>query len=207
MTDHPMLNRRCLIRTLLARGCISAPSSRLTWIQVHLGDALRLWQWEDGGLSLSDGRDEWNQIWRQNRTYEVYLTAADRIHSDIRRRWQALSGLSRIKEAPIWLRWRRWLLAPAGGYGWGIRLRRRLRLGATAGASGSGLGGLRLGLRQAQAGGSGFGKGDGSELRASGSGDGPGDGSGDGSGCGSGDGSGDGSGCGSGDDDGSDRSD
>ncbi len=51
---HPMLNRRCLIRTYSAGVHIgTVVSIDETGMQVHLKDALRLWKWEDGGLSLS----------------------------------------------------------------------------------------------------------------------------------------------------------
>ena len=52
---HPMLNKRCLIRTYSAGVHIG----NVTWInpensmECKLENSLRLWKWEGGGLSLS----------------------------------------------------------------------------------------------------------------------------------------------------------
>ena len=75
MTDHPMLNRRCLIRTYSAGVHIGTVVS-VDGMEVHLKDALRLWQWKDGGLSLSAVATNGIKGGRLNRTPEVYLTNA-----------------------------------------------------------------------------------------------------------------------------------
>jgi hypothetical protein len=75
MTDHPMLNRRCLIRTYSA-GVHIGTVVAVDGMEVHLKDAMRLWQWKDGGLSLSAVATNGIKGGRINRTPEVYLTNA-----------------------------------------------------------------------------------------------------------------------------------
>ena len=53
--EHPMLNRRCLLRTYSAGVHIGDvvyinPDNSM---EMKLENALRLWKWEGGGLSLS----------------------------------------------------------------------------------------------------------------------------------------------------------
>lgn len=73
---HPMLGRRCLIRTYSAGVHIGDVS----WInpensmEVKLSNSLRLWKWEGGGLSLSALANDGIKGGRLNRTGEVYLT-------------------------------------------------------------------------------------------------------------------------------------
>jgi hypothetical protein len=77
-TNHPMLGKRCIIRTYSAGVHIGD----ITYInpnnsmEVKLENALRLWKWEDGGLSLSAVANNGIKGGRLNRTGEVYLTNA-----------------------------------------------------------------------------------------------------------------------------------
>jgi len=73
MTDHPMLNRRCLVRTYSA-GIHIGTLVAVHGMEAHLKDALRLWRWTDGGLSLSAVATNGIKNGRVNRTPEVYLT-------------------------------------------------------------------------------------------------------------------------------------
>lgn len=72
---HPMVGRRCIVRTYSAGvhfgKIVSAKGS-----EVHLIDAARLWKWEGGGLSLSAVNAEGMKGGRINITGEVYLTDA-----------------------------------------------------------------------------------------------------------------------------------
>lgn len=73
---HPMLGRRCLLRTYSAGVHIGLVS----WVnpqnsmEVRLTDALRLWKWEGGGLSLSAVAVNGINGGRLNRTNEIVLT-------------------------------------------------------------------------------------------------------------------------------------
>ena len=75
---HPMLGKRCLIRTYSAGVHIGD----VEWInpdnsmEVKLKNALRLWKWENGGLSLSAVANNGIKGGRLNETGEVYLTNA-----------------------------------------------------------------------------------------------------------------------------------
>jgi hypothetical protein len=75
---HPMLGKRCLIRTYSAGVHIGD----VVWInpdnsmEVKLENALRLWKWEGGGLSLSAVANNGIKGGRLNKTGEVYLTNA-----------------------------------------------------------------------------------------------------------------------------------
>lgn len=75
---HPMLGERCLIRTYSAGVHIG----KVVWVnpensmEVKLADALRLWSWEKGGLSLSDIASKGVVKARLNRTGTVVLTNA-----------------------------------------------------------------------------------------------------------------------------------
>jgi hypothetical protein len=76
--NHPMLGKRCLIRTYSAGVHIGD----VEWInpensmEVKLKNALRLWKWENGGLSLSAVANNGIKGGRLNETGEVYLTNA-----------------------------------------------------------------------------------------------------------------------------------
>ena len=73
---HPMLGRRCLLRTYSAGVHIGTVKyvNRDNSMEVHLTDALRLWKWEGGGLSLSAVATNGIQSGRLNKTPEVFLT-------------------------------------------------------------------------------------------------------------------------------------
>ena len=74
----PMLGNRCIIRTYSA----GAHTGTVAWLnpdnsmEVKLTDALRLWKWEGGGLSLSAVANNGIKGGRLNRTGEVFLTNA-----------------------------------------------------------------------------------------------------------------------------------
>jgi hypothetical protein len=70
---HPMLGQRVLVRTYSAGvhiGTLKASDG----MECHLTDALRLWKWEGGGLSLSAVANDGIKGGRLNKTGEVYLT-------------------------------------------------------------------------------------------------------------------------------------
>lgn len=75
-SKHPMLGRRCLIRTYSAGVHIG----NVEWInpenamECKLTNALRLWKWEGGGLSLSAVANNGIKGGRLNHTGEVLLT-------------------------------------------------------------------------------------------------------------------------------------
>lgn len=75
---HPMVGRRCLVRTYSAGVHIGT----VEWInpdnamECKLTGALRLWKWEGGGLSLSAVANQGIKGGRLNRTGEVALTNA-----------------------------------------------------------------------------------------------------------------------------------
>jgi hypothetical protein len=70
---HPMLGRRCLIRTYSA-GVHIGDVEKVDGMEVFLKNALRLWKWEGGGLSLSAVANNGIKGGRLNRTGEIYLT-------------------------------------------------------------------------------------------------------------------------------------
>jgi hypothetical protein len=75
-SQHPMLGRRCLLRTYSAGVHIGDviyinPENSM---EVKLENALRLWKWEGGGLSLSAVANNGIKGGRLNKTGEVYLT-------------------------------------------------------------------------------------------------------------------------------------
>lgn len=72
---HPMIGRRCLIHTYSAGVHIGDVVS-VDGMEVLLKNALRLWKWEDGGLSLSAVAANGIVKGRLNKTGEVYLTNA-----------------------------------------------------------------------------------------------------------------------------------
>lgn len=75
---HPMLGKRCLIRTYSAGVHIG----NVVWInpenamECKLENSLRLWSWSDGGLSLSAIANNGVVSARLNKTGEVMLTNA-----------------------------------------------------------------------------------------------------------------------------------
>lgn len=73
--NHPMLGRRCLIRTYSAGVHIGDVVS-VNGMEVLLKNALRLWKWEGGGLSLSAVANNGIKGGRLNKTGEVFLTNA-----------------------------------------------------------------------------------------------------------------------------------
>jgi hypothetical protein len=72
---HLMLNRRCLVRTRTA-GVHIGDISHIDGEDCKLENALRLWSWKDGGLSLSVIASKGVKSARLNRTGEIYLTDA-----------------------------------------------------------------------------------------------------------------------------------
>jgi hypothetical protein len=68
-----MLNRRCLIRTYSA-GVHIGTVVAVNETEVHLKDALRLWKWTNGCLSLSAVATNGIKGGRLNETPEIYLT-------------------------------------------------------------------------------------------------------------------------------------
>ena len=72
---HPMLGRRCLIRTYSA-GVHIGDVVFVDGMEVKLDNSLRLWKWESGGLSLSSVASNGIKGGRLNKTGEVYLTNA-----------------------------------------------------------------------------------------------------------------------------------
>jgi len=72
---HPMLGRRCIIRTYSA-GVHIGDVVYINEMEVHLKNAIRLWGWSEGGLSLSAIANNGVKKARINVTNEVYLTNA-----------------------------------------------------------------------------------------------------------------------------------
>lgn len=73
LCGHPMLGKRCLIRTYSA-GVHIGDVKYINGMEVKLENALRLWKWEGGGLSLSAIANDGIKGGRLNKTGEVYLT-------------------------------------------------------------------------------------------------------------------------------------
>lgn len=70
---NPFIGQRVLVRTYSAGvhiGTLVAASET----ECHLTDALRLWRWEGGGLSLSAVAENGIVKGRLNRTSQVFLT-------------------------------------------------------------------------------------------------------------------------------------
>lgn len=76
--SHPMLNKRCIIRTYSAGIHIGTVSwiSADTSMEVALTDSLRLWEWKNGGLSLSAIAKNGIRGGRIDRTGYIFLTNA-----------------------------------------------------------------------------------------------------------------------------------
>jgi hypothetical protein len=75
-TTHPMLGKRCLIRTYSAGVHIGDidyinPENSM---EIKLSNSIRLWRWEGGGLSLSAVANNGIKGGRLNKTGEVFLT-------------------------------------------------------------------------------------------------------------------------------------
>jgi hypothetical protein len=70
---HQMLGRRCLVRTYSA-GVHIGDVVYVNEMECRLENALRLWKWEGGGLSLSAVANNGIKGGRLNKTGEVYLT-------------------------------------------------------------------------------------------------------------------------------------
>ena len=71
--SHPMLGKRCLVRTYSA-GVHIGNVVFVDGMECRLLEALRLWKWEGGGLSLSAVANNGIAAGRMNYTGEVYLT-------------------------------------------------------------------------------------------------------------------------------------
>lgn len=72
---HPMLGKRCLIRTYSA-GVHIGDVVYANEMEVKLENSLRLWKWEGGGLSLSVVATQGIKGGRLNETGEIFLTNA-----------------------------------------------------------------------------------------------------------------------------------
>ena len=75
---HPMLGRRCVVRTYSAGVHIGTVKyvNPDNWNECGLTDALRLWKWTGGGLSLSAVAKNGIKGGRLNREAEIALTNA-----------------------------------------------------------------------------------------------------------------------------------
>jgi hypothetical protein len=71
--SHPMLGRRCLVRTYSA-GVHIGDVKYVDGMEIKLDNALRLWSWSDGGLSLSAVATNGVKKARLNKCSEIYLT-------------------------------------------------------------------------------------------------------------------------------------
>lgn len=76
--EYPIVGLRCLVRTYSAGVHIGT----VEWVnpnnsmECKLKDALRLWKWEGGGLSLSSVASNGIKGGRLNKTGDIYLTNA-----------------------------------------------------------------------------------------------------------------------------------
>ena len=70
---NPFIGRRVLVRTYSA-GVHIGTLVAANGMECHLKDALRLWKWEGGGLSLSAVATNGIKGGRLNKTPEVFLT-------------------------------------------------------------------------------------------------------------------------------------
>jgi hypothetical protein len=71
--ENPLIGQRVLVRTYSAGVHIGTLVSA-DGMEAHLTDALRLWRWENGGLSLSAVATNGIKGGRLNRTPQVFLT-------------------------------------------------------------------------------------------------------------------------------------
>ena len=74
-SNHPMIGRRCLVRTYSA-GVHIGDVVAVNGMEVTLKNALRLWKWEGGGLSLSAVATNGIKGGRLNQAPEIHLTNA-----------------------------------------------------------------------------------------------------------------------------------
>ena len=71
--ENPFIGKRVIVRTYSA-GVHIGTLLTADGMECHLTDALRLWKWEGGGLSLSAVAKNGIKGGRLNRTSEVMLT-------------------------------------------------------------------------------------------------------------------------------------
>ena len=83
---NPMVGRHCIIRTYSA-GVHMGMVQSVDGQNVHLTQALRLWRWTDGGLSLSAMANEGMMGGRVDRTGEIFLTQAIEIIPVTKQAW------------------------------------------------------------------------------------------------------------------------
>ena len=72
---NPLIGRRVLVRTYSA-GVHIGTLTAADGMEAHLTDAVRLWSWRKGGLSLSAVATNGIKDGRLNRTPQVVLTNA-----------------------------------------------------------------------------------------------------------------------------------
>lgn len=70
---HPMLGRRCIVRTYSA-GVHAGDVVYINEMECRLENAIRIWKWSGGGLSLSAVNLNGMKGGRVNKTGEIYLT-------------------------------------------------------------------------------------------------------------------------------------
>lgn len=70
---HKMVGKRCIVRTYSA-GVHIGNIEYAHGTEALLKNSLRLWEWDDGGLSLSAIANNGVKKGRLNKTGEVYLT-------------------------------------------------------------------------------------------------------------------------------------
>lgn len=77
-SPHPFVGRRCVVRTYSAGVHIGTVKyiNPTNWNECILVDALRLWKWEGGGLSLSSVAENGIKGGRINAEKEIALTNA-----------------------------------------------------------------------------------------------------------------------------------
>lgn len=73
--QHRMLNKRCIVRTCSA-GVHIGDVVYAEGTECELHNALRLWKWTGGGLSLSAIANNGVKGGRLNKTGTIYLTGA-----------------------------------------------------------------------------------------------------------------------------------
>lgn len=72
---HPMLGKRCIVRTYSA-GVHFGTVTYINGTEIQLNNAYRLWEWKNGGLSLSAVNQNGLKGGRINYTGEIYLINA-----------------------------------------------------------------------------------------------------------------------------------
>jgi len=83
---NPFINKRVIVRTYSA-GVHIGTLVAAEGMECHLKDALRLWKWEGGGLSLSAVATNGIKGGRLNRTPEVFLTECIEFIPTTERAW------------------------------------------------------------------------------------------------------------------------